>query len=123
MCGCIVSFVLLVFGKKPKKWNYSWYFQIGENWGGLELGPFFVRDTSSNSSVNEHEHGHGIQNCIFGPLMIPLICLPSMIRYWYRKICGARTPYDAIWFEGQATKFGEQLNHSLKGSKYYGEKF
>lgn len=50
--------------------------------------------------------------------MIPVICIPSMIRYWYRKIFGANTTYDSIWFECWATQLGTQLNLDLKGSKY-----
>ena len=57
-----------------------------------------------------HECGHGIQNCIWGPLMIFVVCIPSATRYWYREFKYHRkgltppTKYDDIWFEGQATR-------------------
>ena len=59
--------------------------------------------------------GHGIQNLYWGPLMIFVIVIPSVTRFWYRewywkyrypKTGKALPPYDSIWFEGQATKLG-----------------
>ncbi len=40
-----------------------------------------------------------------------LICLPSTVRYWTRRINErlgrrAHTDYDAIWYEGSATRLG-----------------
>ena len=45
-----------------------------------------------------------------------VICIPSAIRYWYREFiwhCNKEKfnklpEYDAIWFEGQATKWGKK---------------
>ena len=43
-----------------------------------------------------------------------LIGIPSAIRYWYRELKYYRknkqpsTPYDSIWFEGQATRWGHK---------------
>lgn len=45
---------------------------------------------------------------IWGPLFPFVIALPSAIRYhyqnWRSKKGLENKPYDAIWFEGQATK-------------------
>ena len=44
-----------------------------------------------------------------------VICIPSAIRYWYRELKYYRkglypeTDYDSIWFEGQATKWGNKV--------------
>lgn len=45
-----------------------------------------------------------------------VICIPSAIRYWYREFIlhfnrekfNKLPEYDAIWFEGQATKWGKK---------------
>lgn len=83
--GALVSLILLILGYKPKKWNYCYYFEVGENWGGIELGMFFVTDKSSGIRIKNHEHGHGIQNCYLGVFMPFIVCIPSAIRYWLRK--------------------------------------
>lgn len=114
LIGCIVAAVLLVTGHKPKRWGYCWYFEVGEGWGGLELGVFFLVSKDASIHTKNHEHGHGIQNCWFGFLMPFVICIPSATRYWYREYLlrsGKRKyselpDYDSIWFEGQASKLG-----------------
>ena len=42
LIGCFVALVLILTKHKPKKWLYSYYFEVGKNWGGFEMGPFFV---------------------------------------------------------------------------------
>lgn len=114
LLGCIVAMVLLVVGHKPKKYGYCWYFEVGESWGGLELGAIFLVGKYTSEHTKKHEHGHGIQNCWFGFLMPFVICIPSATRYWYREYLlrsGKRKyselpDYDSIWFEGQASKLG-----------------
>lgn len=78
------------------------------NFGGLSLGMFILRG-AANNSVLPHEYGHSIQNLRFGPLYLFAIGIPSAIRYWKREFTKDKSnlpPYDAIWFEGQATKLG-----------------
>lgn len=112
--GCIVAAVLLASGKKPKKWGYCHYFEVGEGWGGVSLGMVFL--TSKNPSVHtrNHELGHSHQNCIYGPFMI-IISLMSAGRYWYRQLKYYRygltpaTEYDSAWYEGDASKTGTEF--------------
>ena len=112
LLGCILAGILLLCGKKPKKWGYCYYFEVGKRWGGTELGIFFIKDCSDSTHIKNHEHGHALQNCLWGPLMLPVISIPSFLRYWYRRIRQKINknvklpPYDAIWFEGQATRWG-----------------
>lgn len=128
--GCICALGLLITGHKPQKFHYSIYFEVGQNWGGFEAGPFFFCNKNSSLHIKQHEHGHGIQNIIFGPLMPFLVSIPSCARYWYREVqdkhwnklyknkkltyeewrakYSNRPGYDAIWFEGWATKLGEK---------------
>lgn len=82
--GCIVALFLLFVGVKPRHFYQNIYFEIGEGWGGLEAGPFFLVDRGATLYLKQHEAGHGIQNIIFGPLTPFLITIPSAVRYWLR---------------------------------------
>ena len=48
--------------------------------------------------------------------MLFVIVIPSATRYWYRNWAlakGKKLPdYDAIWFEGSATKIGAKYRES-----------
>lgn len=120
LVGLIVAAVLVCLGFKPKKYGWCYYFQVGKHWGGLNLGIICLTSHKPTTRTKNHEHGHAIQNCLFGPLMPFIVCIPSAIRYWYRTLYYHRkgeyppTEYDDIWFEGQATRIGtlvvERLN-------------
>lgn len=117
--GTIVALVMIITGHKPQKWGYCYYFEVGENWGGLELGIFFFVNKNPSNHTKNHEHGHAIQNCYWGFLMPFVINIPSAIRYWYRIIRNRlgyinTTKYDSVWFESQATKWGTELIERLK---------
>lgn len=92
------------------------YGVVGKNWGGVNFGCFFICDEGGINSdhLRSHESGHGLQNCLWGPLFPFVIAIPSMIRYWYRELKFNRkgvtppTAYDDIWFEAQATRWGKK---------------
>lgn len=105
--GTIVYFTLILFGCKPKSfYGICPYFEIGSNWGGLEMGWFFICSKHSSDRLKSHEVGHGVQNAAIGGLKMLSLCIGSAMRYWWRAIFGAKTPYDSWWFEGQATEIG-----------------
>ena len=112
LIGCLTSLVLIILGYKPQKFVYGWYFAVGDNWGGVDLGPCFIVSKSSSTHTKYHEFGHSVQNCIYGPFMLILVSIPSAIRYWYRVFKyyrkGKRPPtkYESVWFEQQATNLG-----------------
>lgn len=120
LIGCVVALVLLATGYKPQKWGHCYYFEIGEGWGGLELGPIFLVNKNASKYTKNHELGHGLQNCYFGPLMLFVISIPSAIRYWYRRMRSksgkpCATNYYSIWFEAQASKLGNEfMNNTTK---------
>ena len=120
LVGCVVATALRVSGHRPKRWGLCWYFEVGENWGGLELGVFFLVNRRSSRHTRCHELGHALQNCVFGPLMPLIVSIPSAVRYHYRLflirgVGVTRLPsYDAIWFEGQATRWGEKIIKTFK---------
>lgn len=84
---------------------------FGSGWG-FEMGCFFfvAYDCGNYLDLKLHECGHGLQNILWGPLMLLVISIPSMIRFWYRKYLikkGKKVkPYESIWFERQASKWG-----------------
>ena len=112
--GLLTAIVLLVTGHKPHRFGPNIYFVVGDSWGGLELGAFFLVSKYHSIDTLYHEAGHGLQNLIWGPLMPFVISIPSAIRYWYRRYLldkGVNNlpDYDSIWFEGQATRWGKKL--------------
>lgn len=82
LIGAIIALGLLISGHKPKHLGPTVYFEVGENWGGAELGGFFLCDKHSPLETKYHECGHSLQNMIWGPLMPFVVCLPSAARYW-----------------------------------------
>ena len=115
LIGCIVAVILLIAGYKPKKFGYCYYFEVGNNGSGTELGMFFLVSQNTSMYLKTHELGHGLQNCIYGPLMPFIICIPSAVRYRYRQFKYHRkgknppTDYYSIWFEKDASMRGEEF--------------
>lgn len=113
LIGSIVYIVLRIAGYKPYRNQYGWVFEIGEGWGGVEMGPYAIVNKNPSQHILNHEFGHSLQNCYLGPYM-PFISLASAARYWYReylvKVKGKKyselPAYDDIWFEGTATYLG-----------------
>ncbi len=123
LIGILVAAIISACGYVPNgKYGYCWVFQVGRNWGGLNLGPVIITSAPHDNNLMKHEHGHAIQNCWFGPLFLIVVALPSAIRYWYRELKYIRkgktppTEYDAVWFEGSATRIGTKFIQ-----KYFGE--
>ena len=114
LAGAFAAGILLIAGYQPHKNLYGWYFEVGEGWGGFNAGPVSIVSKSPSKHTLQHEFGHSIQNCIFGPLILPYVVIPSVCRYWYRRIKNITSPpYDYAWFEGQATMFGERYYSAL----------
>ncbi len=112
--GLMVILVSLPF-KKVYSYHGRLYAVWGEDWGGLGLGCFFICSEGSSEHLKAHESGHGLQNILMGPFFLLLVGIPSIIRYWYRELRYYKrgelpsTAYDNIWFEEQATKWGNKL--------------
>lgn len=111
--GLIIMLCLLPFGR-VKVYHGRLCGVVGSSWGGFNLGCCFLvcKEAQNSDYTCGHECGHGLQNCLWGPLTPFVITIPSAIRYWYRNWAlakGKKLPdYDAIWFEGQATEWGKK---------------
>ena len=113
LIGCVVAAILMIGGKKPVKYGWCWCFEIGAGWGGVELGPVFLVSRTAGESTKKHEVGHAIQNVRYGVLMPFIVCIPSAVRYWYRKLRKSishpcTTAYSDIWFEAEADRLGAE---------------
>ena len=114
LIGACVACVVLALGAKPQRHAGAICFRIGKKgWGGISFGMFFFFAPGSSKSIKDHEFGHSLQNCLWGPLFPFVIGLPSLIRcakfnYNYKKDIPNKKEYDSIWFEGQATKWGKK---------------
>ena len=110
LVGILVALALMFVGYRPKRFGWSWYFEVGKNWGGLNLGLIFLCGKDSDNVLKAHEYGHSFQNCKYGPAMV-LLTLASAARYWYYTVIedwlGKNLPdYDSWWLEKQATETG-----------------
>ena len=115
--GAVVCSFLMLCGKKPEHYGNCTYIAIGKNWGGLEFGWFFLCDEAQAKHIKDHEYGHGLQNCLWGPFFL-ILWFWGIGRYWYREFVKyvlhkPLGPYDAIWFEGQATQWGTECSEIL----------
>lgn len=121
-CGIITMVVLCCKRYKPKRYKGFLYFEVGEKWGGINLGPIFVVNKNPSEHILNHEMGHGIQNMVFGPLFPVLIGIPSVTRARWRQWIYVRDyarylklkKYENIWFEKQATKWGMYFAERFK---------
>lgn len=112
--GSVVYFVLELFGYAPRYYCGVPYFEIGKNWGGLEMGWFFLICKNAGTHTKNHEIGHLIQNAEIGGLSMVWWSLCSCARYWARRIFKINTPYDSWWFEGNATSLGYEFAEKQK---------
>ena len=112
--GGVVAIVLRVLKCKPIMWKWCLCFRIGSGWGGINLGPVIVVSKTTADSTLDHELGHGIQNCYFGFLMPFVVGIPSLLRATRRTILASKgvklEPYDAVWYEDQATRLGAKYS-------------
>ena len=118
MVGGLVALILMGGGFTPRRFGGCIYFEVGKGWGGLNLGLVFLCQEGAPDTLKTHEFGHSIQNCVLGVLMPFVVVFPSVIRYWSREWKAAHgaklPPYDAVWFEGQATRLGEKYLRGVK---------
>lgn len=116
VAGLFCAVALLCVGRKANTYHGCLHVTVGKNWGGVSLGVVIITDAEPTEHTLKHEYGHTIQNAILGPLFPFLVGVPSVLRYWKWTILEAKgvelEPYDAAWYEGQATALGEKFIRS-----------
>ena len=122
LIGLITALICIIFLKgKVHRNGFTFIVEVGGNWGGINLGCVSLCGGYTTVCPNEnwfqhtrrHEFGHSLQNLIFGPLFPFIVAIPSAIRYHYQNYRSSKglpnKEYDAIWFEGMATKWGTKI--------------
>lgn len=121
LMGSVIALVLIITGNKPIRYGPCYYFIIGKSWGGFEGVFFFLiadcMPKEHTEHTKEHEFGHSFQNALFGPFMIFVVLIPSIVRYWHQRIRQSKglsnADYDSIWFEGSASEGGSIARKTL----------
>ena len=121
LIGALSALLLLISGHKPKIFGCCVLFELPKISFGLSLGIFIIAP-EGDIPVKEHEHGHSIQNIYFGPFMPFCVGIPSVVRYWYRKIKAktkkpCKTTYDHVWYEGSATESGSAFINKFRNKE------
>ena len=122
LIGLITALICIIFLKgKVHRNGFTFIVEVGGNWGGINLGCVSLcggyttvcPDENWFQHTRRHEFGHSLQNLIFGPLFPFIVAIPSAIRYHYQNYRSSKglpnKEYDAIWFEGTATKWGTKI--------------
>lgn len=111
LVGAIAALGLLFKGYRPSRHGGCLCFTVKpkKTWSGVSLGLVMIVTENATEATKNHELGHAIQNAVYGPGHV-LISIASGVRCWYRstKDPKALPPYDSIWFEGQATEWGNR---------------
>lgn len=105
--GSVVYWVLRQFGLAPKVYKgICEYFEIGNGWGGISLGYFFICDKQCSDYIKCHEVGHCIQNAVVGGATMLAYSIASAVRCGWRKIFPSKRSYYDWFFEGDASRIG-----------------
>lgn len=110
--GGIVALTLLAKGHRPRLFEGCLCFELGATkWGGLNLGLVILCQKGAPEALKTHELGHAVQNCLWGVLTPLVVHLPSAVRFHLRNQKAKQgeplPPYDAVWYEAQATRLGQ----------------
>lgn len=114
--GYLVLLFCLPFGKlmSVRFSGKKYFFFNKETHWGFSIGTIIFSGKNPQRTLLEHEVGHCYHNAIFGPLIFPLIAIPSLLRFWYRRIIvklrvkkiNELNSYYSVWFEGTASTIG-----------------
>ena len=105
LIGYIVSLILTALGYHPYRYRKNfWCFELGERWGGLNLGPFLLVQKNADYDLKNHEVGHAIQDkegysfMRFRSMMFPLVRFSSYGGYIAILVGALFGLMDLIWF-------------------------
>ena len=70
-------------------------------------GPIVFTTPECSENTLKHETGHSVQSLMFGPLFHIIVSLPSIIRFWVRRLFNKSYEwYLSGWPESSAEKLG-----------------
>ena len=75
--GMCAAAGLRIIGKKPTMYGPCLCYVVGTGWGGVSLGPVMIMSegNAKGTHTKNHEFGHALQNCLWGPLF-PFVIFP-----------------------------------------------
>jgi hypothetical protein len=81
----------------------------------FSCGPIIFVTPNCSENTLKHETGHSVQSLIFGPLFHILISIPSVIRFWVRRLGNkSHEWYLSGWPEGGCKLGAEELGHTKR---------
>lgn len=81
----------------------------------FSCGPIIFTTPNCDDNTLRHETGHSVQSLIFGPLFHIVVSLPSVIRFWIRRLCNkSHEWYLSGWPENSAEKLGHTNRNKTK---------
>ena len=87
LCGLTLAAVLRGLGYRSVDYYGARLYTLGHGWGGLSLGPILITCSDASDRLRRHELGHAVQNCRYGPFILPPVLL-SILRYHLRNLGG-----------------------------------
>lgn len=81
----------------------------------FSCGPIIFVTPNCNENTLRHETGHSVQSLIFGPLFHFVVSIPSIIRFWVRRL-GSKSHewYLSAFPEGGCKLGAEELGHTKR---------
>lgn len=78
-------------------------------------GPIIFVTPNCSEKTIRHETGHSVQSLIFGPLFHAIISIPSIVRFWVRRLGNkSHEWYLSAFPEGGCRLGAEELGHTEK---------
>lgn len=78
-------------------------------------GPIIFVTPNCSEKTIRHETGHSVQSLIFGPLFHAIISIPSIVRFWIRRLGNkSHEWYLSAFPEGGCRLGAEELGHTEK---------
>lgn len=76
-------------------------------------GPIIFVTPECSENTIKHETGHSVQSLMFGPLFHIVVSLPSIVRFWIKRLCNkSHEWYLSGWPEGGCRLGAEELGHT-----------
>lgn len=78
-------------------------------------GPIIFVTSDCSENTLRHETGHSVQSLIFGPLFHIIISIPSIVRFWVRRLGNKSHDWYISGFPEGGCKLGaEELGHTKR---------